>query len=396
MIDLLALLLLLFALYYAGLMGAFAFGFWRVRRAPAPPAPAADAPPFVSVVIAARDEAATIGPCLASIFANDYPPDRFEVIVVDDFSSDATPAIVRRFQRHHRAVLAGVAAAPDEDEARLRLLRMRDHARAAAGHKQQALACGLAAARGTLLLTTDADCEVPPRWIRMMAGAFAERTAFVAGPVLYRPGRTVFGHLQALEFLGLIAVGAGGIGIGRPNMCNSANVAYRRSVYEQLRETAPHEAGPGEDEVLLQRIAAETDWDVAFCATAAAAVRTVPVRGLRAFVAQRRRWAGTGARYPSRRLVAAIAAVYAFSVLLLGAGLAAPFVSGLWGPLALASGFKVASEAALLLPACRRYGPAWLFAYFLPEQLLQIPYVVFIGAAGVLGGTHWKGRRLNG
>ena len=79
------------AVYYAALIGYFAVGFRRVRRE----AFTAEAwheggleetAPFVSVVVAARDEAEGIEACLRAILANDYPADRFEVIVVDDCS----------------------------------------------------------------------------------------------------------------------------------------------------------------------------------------------------------------------------------------------------------------------------------------------------------------------
>ena len=80
--------------------------FWLMLRAfrqrgglpplPASVGPANDAP-SVAVIVPARDEAENIGPCLASLIAQDYAADRLRFVVVDDDSSDATPAIVRRF-----------------------------------------------------------------------------------------------------------------------------------------------------------------------------------------------------------------------------------------------------------------------------------------------------------
>ena len=387
------------AVYYAVLIGYFAVGFRRVRRE----AFAAEARhergleetvPFVSVVVAARDEAERIEACLRSILANDYPADRFEVIVVDDFSEDETAAIVQRLQQSSHPVLATIEEDAVADEAPLHLVQMADFAEAATGYKRHALSHGIDHARGSLILTTDADCTVGPRWIGAMASSFTSETGFVAGPVRYRPGRSLFGRLQALEFLALIATGAGGIGMGRPNMCNSANVAYRQDVYKQfetLHERSTHPAG---DEVLAQHLAAETPWSVRFCAAPTALVETDPVLNLRAFWTQRRRWAGTGPRYPRPALVAAILGVYLFYVLLL-AGLVAVWMAPvLWPAVALAMVLKIASETTLLYPACVHFGQRRLFRYFLPEQLVQIPYVVFVGIAAAVGNTHWKGRRV--
>ena len=69
--------------------GLLSIGLLR-DAAVALPAP----PPRVSVVIAARDEAGGIEAALDSLLAQDYPD--YEVIVVDDRSSDATPQILAR------------------------------------------------------------------------------------------------------------------------------------------------------------------------------------------------------------------------------------------------------------------------------------------------------------
>ncbi len=57
--------------------------------------PSAEDAPFVTVIVPARDEEANIGPCLRSLLAQDYPRDRFSILVVDDHSADATATIVR-------------------------------------------------------------------------------------------------------------------------------------------------------------------------------------------------------------------------------------------------------------------------------------------------------------
>jgi chlorobactene glucosyltransferase len=59
-----------------------------------PAAAGADAPP-VAIIVPARDEATNIGPCLASLLAQQYPPGRLAVYVVDDDSTDGTAAIVK-------------------------------------------------------------------------------------------------------------------------------------------------------------------------------------------------------------------------------------------------------------------------------------------------------------
>ncbi|MDK1031526.1 MAG: glycosyltransferase [Planctomycetia bacterium] len=101
-----------------------------------PPDPA----PLVSVIVPAKDEADNIAACLDSLFAQDYP--NFEVIVVDDRSSDATSEIVRSYAERHPNV---------------KLLRVEELPPGWFG-KPHALHVGAKAAGGDWLLFVDADC----------------------------------------------------------------------------------------------------------------------------------------------------------------------------------------------------------------------------------------------
>lgn len=63
------------------------------------PSPPPQDGPHIAVIVPARDEAPRIARCLGGLLAQDYPPDRLSLVVVDDHSRDGTAAIVRRFAR---------------------------------------------------------------------------------------------------------------------------------------------------------------------------------------------------------------------------------------------------------------------------------------------------------
>jgi len=96
-------------------------------------------PPLLSVIVPARDEESHIGPCLQSLLGQDYP--NFEIVVVDDRSSDRTAEIVEAMSQH--------------DE-RIRLLRLTELPAGWAG-KVHALWRGISVARGDYFCLTDAD-----------------------------------------------------------------------------------------------------------------------------------------------------------------------------------------------------------------------------------------------
>ena len=382
--------LILAGAFYALMICAFAVGFQRVRKQTYPSL-SADIP-FVSVIVPARDEGVFIKTCIDTIRANDYPPDRYEIIVVDDLSEDDTAEIVRE-----------IVSAQEPQFAPVRLLQMPENLERTRAHKKRAIEKGISEAEGAIILTTDADCHVSTQWIRSMAGCFPDLqspltqpvTAFVSGPVLFRAGDHPLLHMQALEFLGLVSVGAGAIGAGRPTICNGANVAYRKDLFAKLGGfSGIDHLTSGDDELLMQKIADTTPHHVRFNAEETAAVVTEPIHSFREFFQQRKRWASKGAHYPNKGLIAMLLTVYLFYFGLLSGLVALTFFPAIWLAVMIGLGLKLIPEALLLWPACRHFNRNWLFAYFLPEQLLHIPYIVVLGAAGALGKYEWKGRQI--
>src|SRR6185503_11374530 len=118
----------------------------------------------ISIVIAARNEEENIGKLLASIGSQTYPRHLFEVIVVDDHSTDNTSAIAAGFSF-------------------VKLIKLQfDNINS---YKKKAIETGIAAASGELIVITDADCIVQPGWLKTIA-SFKEKTnaVFIAAPVV--------------------------------------------------------------------------------------------------------------------------------------------------------------------------------------------------------------------
>lgn len=122
--------------------------------------------PRLSVIVAAHNEAAVIAAKVAGTLAQHYPPDRLEVIVVSDGSTDGTDDLVRAHQ-----------------DPRVRLVRQEPRA-----GKSAALNRGVAAARGEILVFTDANALFAPRALAHLAAPFRDpRVGLVSGVGLYAP-----------------------------------------------------------------------------------------------------------------------------------------------------------------------------------------------------------------
>ncbi len=212
----------------------------RLARHPAPgAAPFPSAP--VSVIVCARNEALHLTAFLPAVLEQDFP--EFEVIVVDDDSSDETAAVLQQFQQKYD---------------RLRVIRL---APKTGPGKKQALEAGIAAARYERLVFTDADCRpASPLWLRHIAGGFGK--AGVEIVLGYAPAYTRSGLLNrwirfetlqtAMQYFSFALAGLPYMGVGR-------NLAWLKPVFGRVQGFSRHRRIPSGDDDLLVNAAARGD-----------------------------------------------------------------------------------------------------------------------------------------
>lgn len=365
---------------YAAYLALLAWGWRRARRlAPALPdanASGADASgaddagvgtersgpaslPAVSVVVAARNEEAAL-PTLLDALERQRHPD-FEVVVVDDASSDGTADVVR--------------ARADADP-RVRLVRVREPRRP---RKKHALARGVEAARHDLLAFTDADCAPGPGWLTGLARAHGQAPAetVLVGYSPVEDASGLLGGFARYETFVAGAYAAGAAGLHRPYLAVGRNLSYPRSVFERAGGYE-HSAGAmsGDDDLFVQHVARTGAADVR---PLLAPETFVPTRGpdsWRGWFRSRRRHVSAGRFYP--------AAVGLHLTLFHGAGLLlwlAPLVLGLRGAGLLATGLLL-RKAALDAPA-RALGETATTALFPLWELGYSLYHLVVPAIGL-------------
>ena len=326
-----------------------------------------------SIIVAARNEATSIESCLHALKRQDYEGE-MEVVVIDDRSQDDTAARVLKQAR---------------DWPHLKLVRARGQ-RPFKCPKKSALAQGIDASSGELLLFTDADCQPPPGWVRSTVGLFAEGVGLVAGYAFFRPGNSLRLSILALDNLAVAALSAGSVGMGHVLACTGRNLAYRRRVYEEVEGFGSIGHLVGGDDVYFARLVAERNaWRLVYNRAAEAAVPCSP--GSERWVdlvQQKLRHASKAGHYRGFALALA-AAVYLFHLLLL-AGAARMAFQGSWDVLLLSVwGVRFLVDFILLwsFAPVRERG---LIAYLPLLELLYIPYVLVFTVLGRLGWFRWK------
>ncbi|THH40638.1 glycosyltransferase [Neolewinella litorea] len=351
--------------------------FWHQAHRPAT-RPLHRPLPTLAVVVPFRNEAPHLPGLVTDLLAQDYPADRYEIILVDDHSED------------------GGAAGAVPTNTNIRVLRLRDHPPApdTRAYKKAALQLGIAHARSEVIVTTDADCRCPPTWLSTLADEFVGGADVVLGPVFVTPARNFCEGFQALDLAAYQLFTAATVAAGTPALANGANFAFRRAAFTAVNGYAGVDHLPsGDDVLLLHKFVADGRFTVAVSAQARGLVDTRPVGGWRALWDQRLRWAGKAGHYGSEALKQAQVLAYLTSL-----GVLLGLLFGFWdwrfalGGL-LAWAIKAGIDLRLLRAVCRHYGHPGLLRWYAAAQLLYPFYLVGVGSAALLGlRAGWKGR----
>ena len=361
-------------LFYVSLVAWLGVGMYRSRR----DGRRSTTTPSVSVVVAARNEARTISACVQALQQQTYSGP-LQIVIVDDRSTDGTAAAVERLMRQWRGT------------SQMLLVRAPAALRYVCP-KKSALAAGIEASDGDLLLFTDADCEPPAAWVQLMVARFSEDVGLVAGFACVEPMHRHRQRLLAVDNLGVSALAEGSIGMGAPLSCTGRSLAYRRRVWEELSgfDRIGHLLS-GDDVYFLRLVAARTTWHAVYCADAAAVV-TGPARdlGWRDVLEQKIRHASKAARYQGGARWMGLA-LYGYHALLL-AGIVQGGLGGGWATSFVAAWLsRWGVDGALLYGFAPRKRRDRVLLTFLPiVEILYIPYVLFLVPLGRRGRFRWK------
>jgi len=332
--------------------------------------------PEVSVIIPVHNESLRIEGLLRSLAAQDYP--RVEIIFVDDRSRDETPDMIT----------AAIKNLP-----RARMITLKENP--GPNYKQYALARGIEVSSGELLLFTDADCEMSPRWIQAMVKRMSDKKTGVAiGPVLKRgDGKTFFDLYQCFEhgiryvyLVGATGLGAAGGGFGN-------NLILRRASLDAVGGYENIPPSPTEDAALISKIRSCSEYTIRSAVGADTRVITQGESSWKALVNQTLRWNNGGLFSPD----GVTRFNYTFLMVTISMGIVTipllPFIPSIW-PLPLGVLVSMTFNTIANLGLFRTSLPRQSFAYIL--TLLFTPvYFTFLTALGFLGvKPTWKGETV--
>lgn len=328
----------------------------------------------LSVVVPFRNEAANLGGLINDLKSQSYPPFSYEVVLVDDHSTDGSYELLQRVT---------------QGDARFRLMRL------GAGEqgKKAALTEAIRVGKGEIILTTDADCRLPETWCRTMNTAFEDPAIKMCLAAVRLRGESTFFHrLLALEFVSVVAVTMATAGWGRPTLASGANLAFRKDAFYAVEGYFDERTlASGDDQFLMEKIVQRFAHAVVYLPNAGALVSTRAAENAGSFLQQRLRWAGKWTRLQPRTRAFAVF-VFLFH---LAAVISIPTALAVKGALILIAPLwllKILGEWALLAPVARLTKTRWNWVAFVCWQLIYPFYAIAVGLFSRRNQFDWKDR----
>jgi cellulose synthase/poly-beta-1,6-N-acetylglucosamine synthase-like glycosyltransferase len=337
----------------------------------------------VSIVIPVRNESANIAALLEDIKEQNYPRELYEVIVVDDHSTDDTLPILKQFKGSNL-------------DFPLHILELSD-ATVQQAYKKAAIEMALREAKGTLIVTTDGDCRVPSNWLQSFVSCYEkEHCKLMTGPVRfdYKAGSLVE-EFQALDFVCMMGITAGAIQTRLHHMGNGANLCYERAAFDAVGGYRGNtDYASGDDLFLMHKVAAKYPIQIRFVKNIEAQVVTKPQENWSTFLQQRLRWSSKSTAYQEKQMTYILGLVYLVNLLtpfvLLGGLFYAPARVPLLGILFM----KWFVDLRFLHTVCGYFNMRRLLRSIIPIGILHILYIVGVGTLGTFVSFDWKGRKI--
>ena len=250
--------------------------------------------PFVSVVICARDEADNLLQFIPEFLSQDYPA--YEVIVVDDSSSDDSSNILKDFSNKYK---------------HLRVFTF-ETKRYSQG-KKEVLEYGISQAKSDYLVLTDADCRPNScRWLKTMVNGFSDGSELVLGVGQYEKKESKINQLIQLD-TGFIALNYLSFALAKyPYMSVGRNVAYRKKLFYKIGGFTSHYDTPGgDDDLFVNELSKNTKFTIVI--SSEGQTKSIPKENFKSFFLQKIRHVSSGINYNKRNKII-LSIFYSFSV----------------------------------------------------------------------------------
>jgi poly-beta-1,6-N-acetyl-D-glucosamine synthase len=226
---------------------------------------------FISIIVPFRNEEKNL-PMLIESFRNlNYPENNYEIIFINDHSTDHGPRIVQESGlKNFRLVHSPVEG------------------------KKAAIEAGIRESKGDWIATTDADCIAPPQWLNEIN---ASDGSMILGPVQLKGVKNILHYFQEFEWAALQSISAGSTFWKVPMMNNGANLVYSKKDFSA--DSLKKQTASGDDVFTLEDFKKKR-LPIRFSWKETSIVQTQPVDSWKELIQQKIRWASKSKYYSGK------------------------------------------------------------------------------------------------
>lgn len=325
-----------------------------------------------TLLICCKNEEKNLQKLLDAISKQTY--NNLQIIFVDDNSTDNTSQILQQFTRSNNHT---------------RLLQ-NPHS-----GKKTALEYGMTQVNTPWVILTDADCTIHPQHIETILNHVQiHQPDMVLAPVsLAAPSNSIFYTAQKLEFNALMAATAGAAAAQKPIMCNGANIAFSKTVWDKYHNNLHHKYSSGDDQFLMLNLK-KNQGKIDFIIHPNTIVQTQATASWNDFINQRKRWASKAPGYRDTDLITTALSVFLLNSWIVTLAIASS-INPIFLPILLATWMiKTAIDYKLLANYLKAINQTHLLKYTPLVQLLYPFYIVIAACGGILGKFKWKNTTL--
>ncbi len=335
-----------------------------------------------SIIIPFRNEASNLPKLLQSITTLIYPTNNYELIFVDDDSEDNSVQIIEAYIKSRPL---------DSSQVDIKIL---NNIRRTNSPKKDAILTAIQQASFEWIITTDADCLIPQKWLQVF-DQFINKTSpkLIVGPVAYSSKNNLLEGFQHLDFLSLMGSTIGGFGIRKPFLCNGANLCYHKQAFFEIEGFEGNaEIASGDDVFLLEKMIQKYPNDVHYLKSENAIVTTPPQTTFKQLINQRTRWAAKSVAYKNTfsQLVSLI--VLTMNLYIMALFLGSIFQLNSWHLLIVVFSIKFCLDFLLIFKTSRFFKQQRVLKYYLISSLLYPLFIMFVLINSLKSGYSWKGR----
>jgi len=328
-----------------------------------------------SIIIPFRDEKKNLSDLLQSLEQLNYPKDQFEIIFVDDDSTDNSVEIIKNIQLNCNII---------------------KNNRISNSPKKDAIETAINKAKFDWIITTDADCILPKQWLQTFASFIQKQPSkLIAAPVKYIANSSFLEQFQVFDFLSLQAVTVAGFGVHKPFLCNGANLCYHKLTFFEVNGfTGNENIASGDDIFLLEKIAEKYPEQVHYLKSTEALVSTKPQSTFKQLLAQRIRWAAKTSSYKNNFTKTVGIIVFLMNTLMVTLTFWTIINPYLWRLLLITFTIKLILDGLLIKKQYSFINQKFSSFNFILSSFCYPFFSIFVALSSLQSSYYWKGRQF--